>query len=91
MATSATRELRRERDRRWDAGENIAEIDADFRARGIDPDTFGPLGSAEAATIDPAVIEAVELAFRRELKPVLDRLDAAITRLEARYGKVAPR
>jgi len=42
--------LRLERDRRWDAGETIEEIDADLRTRGIDP---GSLGNPKSALERP--------------------------------------
>ena len=45
----------------------------------------------EAVAVDPADIEAIRLAVHGVLQPAIEKLDAAISRLEARYGKAAQR
>lgn len=43
MTTLTTESPVDERDRRWEAGEPAAQIAADFRSRGIDPDAAFPI------------------------------------------------
>lgn len=80
--------LRDERDRRWDAGETIASIDADFAARGIDPRAIGSpraAGATRAATGGPSDAERAPGAVRRRPPEILETIDRGDGRLATRY------
>ena len=67
--------LRRERDDRWDAGETIAAIDADFAARGIDPRGLDPRN--RAAKAQKTAYRTPEAKFRTFVREVVtEGLDA---------------
>jgi hypothetical protein len=77
--------LRLERDRRWDAGETIEQIDADFTARGIDPRTLGAVGSSETAGQTRAAADGRSIGDRGEAVPAPD---ATVRRLADTFLEV---
>jgi hypothetical protein len=78
--------LRLERDRRWDAGETITAIDAEFRARGIDPRSLG--GRPWAKRARPATASDPRSALERP-ETAGDPRAAARVRSASRAGKAA--
>jgi hypothetical protein len=61
--------LRLERDRRWDAGETIREINEDFRARGIDPRILSPEERPRTVATAPAAADAHSAGDRGAAAP----------------------